>query len=103
MTSKRRPYKTYPKEFKLEAVRLMETSGRSASEIAAELGIRRNLLYKWKEQLEQKGESSFKGKPGRPPKSSQDEATTLRQENERLREEVEILKKAAAYFARELK
>jgi len=48
MTSKRRPYKkTYPKEFKLEAVRMMETSDRPASEIAAELGIHRNLLYKW--------------------------------------------------------
>lgn len=103
MTNKRRPYKTYPKEFKLEAVRMMETSDRPASEIAAELGIRRNLLYKWKEQLEAKGESSFKAKRGRPPKSDQDEMTTLRQENDRLREEVEILKKAAAYFARDLK
>ena len=103
MTSKRRPYKTYPKEFQLEDVRMIETSDRPASEIAAELGIRRNLLYKWKEQLERKGESSFKGKPGRPPKSEQSEEAALRQENERLREEVEILKKAAAYFARELK
>ena len=37
MTSKRISYKTYPKEFKLEAARMMEASGRSASEIAAEL------------------------------------------------------------------
>jgi transposase len=37
MTSKRRPYKTYPKEFKLEAVRMMGTSDRPASEIAAAL------------------------------------------------------------------
>ncbi len=103
MTNKQRPYKTYPKEFKLEAVRMMERSDRPASEIAAELGIRRNLLYKWKEQLEQKGESSFKAKAGRSPKSNQAEVTTLRQENERLREEVEIFKKAAAYFARDLK
>jgi len=103
MTNKKRPYKTYPKEFKLEAVRMMETSDRPASEIAAELGIRRNLLYKWKEQLETKGESGFKAKRGKPPKSDQDEMTTLRQENDRLREEVEILKKAAAYFARDLK
>lgn len=103
MTSKRKPYKTYPREFKLEAVRMMKASDKPASEIAAELGIRRNLLYKWKEQLERKGESSFQGKAGRPSKSEQGEVTTLRQENERLREEVEILKKAAAYFARELK
>ena len=55
MTSKRRPYKTYPKEFKLEVVRMMETSDRPASEIASELGIRRNLLYKWQEQIERNG------------------------------------------------
>ncbi len=55
MTSKRRPYETYPKEFKLEAIRMMETSDRPASEIAAELGIRRNLLYKWKEQPQNLG------------------------------------------------
>lgn len=38
MTNKRKPYKTYPKEFKLEAIRLMEESDRPASEIAIQLG-----------------------------------------------------------------
>ncbi len=47
MNKKRRPYKTYTKEFKLEAVRLMREANRPASEIAMELGIRRNQLYKW--------------------------------------------------------
>ena len=103
MTSKRKPYRTYPREFKIEAVRLMESSDRPAAEIAAELGIRRNLLYKWKEQLEKQGEKAFHSKPGRPLKTEQSELTTLRQENERLREEVEILKKASAYFAKHLK
>ena len=102
MTRKRKPYKTYPREFKLEAVRLMESSDRPAAEIARELGIRRNQLYKWKEQLAHKGEQAFSGKPGRPPKDQQSADVQLRQENARLREEVEILKKAAAYFAREL-
>ena len=102
MTKKRKPYKTYTKEFKLEAVRMMQESGRPANEIAMELGIRRNQLYKWAEQLESNGELAFKGR-GRPKKEDQAELTTLKQENERLREEVEILKKAAAYFARELK
>ena len=46
MTRKRKPYKTYTKEFKQEAVRLMEESGRPAAEVAMELGIRRNQLYK---------------------------------------------------------
>jgi transposase len=102
MTSKRKPYKTYPREFKLEAIRLMESSDRPTAEIARELGIARNRLYKWKDQLQRKGELAFPGKPGRPPKDQQSADTTLRQENARLREEVEILKKAAAYFAREL-
>lgn len=99
----RKPYKTYTKEFKQEAINLMESSDRPASEIAMELGIRRNQLYKWKDQLSIKGEDAFSGKPGRPKKENQSELKSLKQENERLKEEVEILKKAAAYFARELK
>jgi transposase len=51
MSISRKPYKTFTKEFKLEAVRLMSESNKPAAEIAAELGIRRNMLYKWKEQL----------------------------------------------------
>lgn len=102
MVKKRKPYKTHTKEFKLEAIRLMRESGRPASEIAMELGIRRNQLYKWANQLDQAGELAFKGR-GRPKKEDQSEMTTLKQENEKLREEVEILKKAAAYFARDLK
>lgn len=102
MSKKRRPYTRYTKEFKIEAVRMMRESNRPASEIAMELGIRRNQLYKWAEQLDSKGESAFKGS-GRPTKENQSELTTLKQENERLKEELEILKKAAAYFARELK
>jgi transposase len=49
------------------------------------------------------GDEAFSGKPGRPRKENQSELKSLKQENERLKEEVEILKKAAAYFARELK
>lgn len=101
MTSKRRPYKTYPKEFKLEAIRLMAESDRPTSEIAMQLGIRRNQLYKWKEQMTKKGDVPS-AKKGRPKKEDQSEMATLRQENKRLREENEILKKAAAYFAKEL-
>lgn len=103
MASKRQPYKIFTKEFKLEAVRLMSESDKPSSEIATELGIRRNQLYKWKEQLQEKGEEAFPNKRGRPLKENQSEVTTLRQENARLRKEVDILKKAAVYFAKELK
>jgi len=92
----------YSREFKIEAVRLMEESGRPPAEIAMEQGIRRNQLYKWKEQLTRQGESAFASQRGRPKKEGQNELTTLKQENVRLKEELEILKKAAAYFAREL-
>ena len=102
MVKKRKPYKTYTKEFKQEAVRLMQEADKPAHEIALELGVRRNQLYKWAEQLEREGDLAFKGR-GRPKKEDQAELTTLKQENERLREENEILKKAAASFARDLK
>ena len=101
MTRKRKPYNTYPKEFKLEALRLMEESERPASEIAMQLGIRRNLLYKWKEQMTKKG-TLMPAKRGRPKKEDQSEATRLRAEVARLKEENEILKKAAVFFANEL-
>jgi len=100
MTNKRRPYKTYPKEFKLEALRLMEASSKPASEVAMQLGIRRNQLYKWKEQMNKKGDVAS-SKRGRPKKEEQSELSRLRAENAKLKEDIEILKKAAKYFAKE--
>jgi len=99
MTSKRRPYNQYSDEFKAEALRQLEASDRPATELAAQLGIRPNMLYKWRDQLAKKEHE----KRGRPKKDEQSELTTLKQENKRLKEDLEILKKAAAYFARELK
>ena len=93
---------SYTKEFKLEALRLMAETDRPVSESARKLGIRRNQLYKWQEEFEAQGESAFRGQ-GRPKKGSQSELHRLQQENKQLQEENEILKKAAMYFARELK
>jgi transposase-like protein len=53
----RKPYKTYTREFKQEAVRLIETTNRPATEVAMELGIRRNQFYKWKEQFRKENET----------------------------------------------
>jgi transposase len=102
MAAKRKPYQTYPEAFKLEALRLVEESERPVSEVARQLGLRRNQLYKWKEQMSQHGKVAT-ARRGRPRKAEQSELATLRQENRRLQEENEILKKAAAYFARESK
>jgi transposase-like protein len=93
-------YKTYSKEFKLEAVRLLEKSGRPGAEIARELGIKRNQLYKWQARLAAQGkDDAFPGHGKQLGETA--ELTRLKRENARLQEENEILKKAARYFARE--
>lgn len=89
----------FTKEFKHEAVRLWKSSGRPASAVARELGLRRNHLYKWQAELETHREAAFPGSGQRP--AASDELTRLRREVERLQEERDILKKAARYFARE--
>lgn len=96
MTTKR---KTFSKEFKQEAVRLLELGQRPPAEIARELGINRNQLYKWQEQIDARGADAFPGK-GRL-SGKDDELAKLKREIDRLKEENEILKKAARYFARE--
>lgn len=94
---------TYTKEFKQEAIRLLEQGDKSAVELARELGIRRNLLYKWQEQARTKGELAFKGS-GRPrtETNKDNEIARLRRELEQVKEERDILKKAAAYFAKDV-
>ena len=91
----------FTSEFKLEALRLMESSGKPAADLARELGVRRNQLYKWKEQLDRRGTQAFRGAGTRPEIS--DEVGRLKRELEKVKEERDILKKAAAYFAKELK
>lgn len=95
----RKPYKTYSKEFKIEAVRLAEQSDKPVTQVARELGVRQNQIYKWKKQLEAHQEKAFPGK-GR---EVDDETARLRSELAVAKEEIEILKKAAAYFAKNLR
>ncbi len=57
----------FTREFKLEAVRLLEGGERSGIEISRELGIRRNLLYKWQKELQSKGNDAFQGRGTVPP------------------------------------
>ena len=93
---------TYSKEFKLEAVRQLEQGDKSPGELALDLGIRRNQLYKWQSQLKTHGDAAFCGS-GRKPLDQSDEVTRLRRELAEVKMERDILKKAAAYFAKELK
>lgn len=99
MTKKIR--KRFSPEFKREAVRLLERGDKEISQLARELGVRRNQLYKWKAELENHGEAAFPGKGGRPKDQLSDETAALKSEVKKLREENEILKKAAIFFARE--
>lgn len=96
----RRPYKKYSKEFKTEAVRLAEESDKPVTQIARELGVRQNQIYKWRKELE-KGGGAFPGKGN--VSEGESENVRLRKELAEAREEIEILKKAAAYFAKDIR
>ena len=92
--------KTFTREFKLEAIRLMESGQKKSADLARELGIPRNRLYKWREQVQRDGkENAFPGHGRQAGEAG--EIAKLQRELDRLREENEILKKAARYFARE--
>ena len=89
----------FTSEFKRQAVQLLNVGQRPAAEIARELGIPRNRLYKWQTELRARGSSAFPGSGGRKERTT--EITRLKRELARVTEERDILKKAAAYFARE--
>jgi transposase len=93
--------KDFSPEFKREAVRLLDAGEKPAADLARELGVRRNQLYKWKAELTKHGADAFPGMGSR--SAAKDEVVRLRKELERVKEERDILKKAAAYFAKELK
>ncbi len=87
----------YTREFKIEAVRLLETSGKSASQIERELGLGKGNLGRWKRAFGPDGEQSTTGPGGRTPE--QERIRELERENEILRQERDILKKAVAIFS----
>ena len=91
--------KTFSAEFKKEAVRLLERNDKPAADLARELGVKRNQLYKWQEQLSKQGEVAFPGR-GRRCNDQDAQIDRLKKELERVREERDILKKAAQYFAK---
>src|SRR5690554_6687436 len=96
MTQKR-TNKHYPDQFKEEAVALVREQGYSVPEAAKSLGITPGLLYRWKDKYEAKLEGRALAE------SEREELTRLRNENRNLLMEREILKKASAFFAKEMK
>ncbi len=87
--------KTYTRDFKIQAVELLNTSGKPGHQIADELGIGGGVLYRWRRQLEEEGVQAFPGNG----KERDKELAELRNENAELREEKEILRKAIAIFS----
>ena len=96
MTRKR---KHYSKQFKVAAVKLITEQGYRASEAARNLGIHHSSLRRWKNELETNSPRAFPGKGHMGPEK--EELYQLRKEVKQLRMEREILKKAAAFFAKE--
>jgi transposase len=94
-----RTRRTYTPEFKAEAVKLITQQGYSVAEAARSLGICDNLLRNWKQALETQGEQAFPGRGKLSP--FEEENRRLCAENKRLLAERAVLKKAAAFFARE--
>jgi transposase len=92
-----RVLKQYDREFKLEAVRLLETSGKSANQLEKDLGIGKGNLSRWRREFAKEGEEAFPGHGRLTPE--QEEVRRLRRELEIARQEREILKKAIAIFS----
>jgi len=86
------------KEFNLEAIRLLESKKVAGTDLARELGV---MLYRWQEEYHAKGLDAFPDR-GRPSKNK-DDLAALKRELAEVKEERDILKKAAIYFAKEVR
>ena len=93
----RKERRHHTREFKLEAVRLAGVGDKTKAKVARELGIRVNQLRQWRLDFEVEDRN---GVPRQELATAEQDIGKLRQENARLREEVEILKKAAIYFVK---
>lgn len=93
--------KKYTREFKREAARLAEESEQPLDELARELGIHPNTLYKWRRQFLQDGEDAFPGHGKLTP--ADEEIRRLRRELARVKEERDISKEATQFFAKKSK
>lgn len=91
----------YSKEFKLEAIKRAFEPEESVAHVASDLGVSVSSLHKWINQYEEDGGKSFVGSGHLSPKDQK--IRELQMKNKDLQEENDILKKAASYFAKNLK
>ena len=98
MVSARR---TFSREFKVEAVKLVTEAGHKHTQVAFDLGVHPNTIYKWVREYAQRSRDAFPGKGH--PLTEAEELRQLQRENERLRMERDILKKAVAIFSKDPK
>ena len=92
------PKRTFTKEYKLEVIQLAHTSGKSKAQLERELGLTPGLIGNWEKSLEQHHEQAFPGTGHQT--ETEAELRRLRRENEILRQERDILKKAMVVFAK---
>ncbi len=91
--------RTFSREFKVEAVKLVKDRGVSVAQAARDLDVHENVMRKWVKEFGSDPAQAFPGQGQMKPE--QQEIERLRRENNRLRAERGILKKAAAFFAKE--
>jgi transposase len=89
--------RTYTKEFKLETLKLAETSEKSVSQIEREMGLPAGVIFRWQRQLRQDGGQAFPGHGNL--KEAETRIEQLEKENANLRMERDILKKAVRVFS----
>ena len=95
---KRRIRRKFTEEFKAGAVRLVVREGRTVAQVGRELDLAESVLHSWVKQAKV---DQGKGPPGALTSQEREELARLRKENRILKEEKEILRKAAAFFAKD--
>jgi transposase len=91
----------YDADFKKDIVKLYKSGERTAPSLASEIGVHENTIYKWAGELESDAENAFPGSGNQKPEY--DELRRLQRRVKEQDEEIAILKKAAAYFAKNSK